>query len=348
MQMEEFICPPALRRGDTVGVIAPSSPAAARYPQRFSQSIAALERTFGVTVRLADHVRARGDYRSAAPRARAEELQELIVDSSVSALFVTIGGYNSAEILPMLDQQLLMKNPKILVGYSDVTALLVGIQALAGWYTFHGPTLMTDFGEVPTPHPFTVAGLSAEIAVSEAHSVVQDRFLTDPATWTNEFLDWGTDAWKRARQAAGSGVRAVWRDGEGSGCLFGGNLSTLNYLLGTPYFSPPERIVLFVEATGDEAALPQLQRSLVHLEQVGIFNRTAALLIGRSPDAKESEGRTLRTVVSEVVRDYDFPIVAELPFGHTSPMWTLPLGVRATVSASDGVAEILLRGWAVR
>jgi muramoyltetrapeptide carboxypeptidase len=172
--------------------------------------------------------------------------------------------------------------------------------------------------------------------------------VDDPAEWTREFLDWGGTEWAvRARRPSGPGRRAVWKDGEGEGALFGGNIETLNFLVGTPYLRVPDRVVLFWETTDAEASLPRVQRALTHFRQAGLLDRTAAMLIGRSPDSTDSCGTSLRDVVLRAVRSYDFPVVAELAFGHTDPMMTLPIGARATVTARHGDATIAILDAAV-
>jgi muramoyltetrapeptide carboxypeptidase LdcA involved in peptidoglycan recycling len=145
---------------------------------------------------------------------------------------------------------------------------------------------MTQFGEHPRPLAYTVRWLRRMLVEGRAGLEVDD-----PEDWTNEFLDWGGTEWStRARRPSGVARRAVWKDGEGEGRLFGGNIETLNFLVGTPYLRVPDRIVLFWETTDAEASLPRVQRALTHLRQVGLLERTAAMLIGRSPDSTDSLG----------------------------------------------------------
>ncbi|HST60403.1 MAG TPA: S66 peptidase family protein [Longimicrobium sp.] len=329
--------PPRLRPGDRVGVFSPSSPGAARFPERLRQGVDALARGLGVEVIVpAGATRATG-FTAGSARERAAALSELVADERIRAIFCTVGGFNSAEILPHLDAELLRRNPKVFVGYSDATALLVGVQALGGWVTFHGPAVLPQFGEHPAPFPFALRSLRAAVAEGEPL-----RAFEDPPAWTNEVLDWGTDAWRtRPRRMQTPADRAVWRPGTGRGRLFGGNLETLNLLVGTPFYHPPDDVVFFWEATREEAYLPRLRRALTHLRQSGLLHRTRAMLIGRSPYAAPVEGVSLRDVVLEATDGLDFPVVADLAFGHTDPMLTLPLGVPFCVqAAADGACAI--------
>jgi muramoyltetrapeptide carboxypeptidase LdcA involved in peptidoglycan recycling len=197
---------------------------------------------------------------------------------------------------------------------------------------------MTQFGEYPRPLAYTLEWLRRVLVEGRAGFEVDD-----PEEWTREFLDWGGTEWSaRARRPSGPARRVVWKDGEGEGRLFGGNVETLNFLVGTPYLRAPHRIVLFWETTDAEASLPRVQRALTHFRQVGLLDRTVAMLIGRSPEASDSCGTSLRDVVLSAVRPYEFPVVAELAFGHTDPMMTLPIGARVRVSAREGLAAITI------
>ena len=332
--------PPKLRPGDRVGVIAPSLPLAVRYPQRFERGLAALARSLDVEVVVVDQCRQQTGFTAGDARTRADALCRLIADPDIRAIFCAIGGFNSAEILPFLDPGLVRANPKAMVGYSDVTALLLGLQALGGWITYHGPAVMPQLGEYPEPLDYTARSLKSLLTGDGTAGEIGD-----PEGWTDEFLDWGTEAWlERPRRMNTPAGREIWREGHGTGRLFGGNVETLNLLIGTPYFRPPGEIVLFWEANAEEAYLPRVRRALTQLQQTGLLSRTRALLVGRSPDALPVSGSTLREVVVEAVADFEFPVIGELAFGHTDPMMTLPVGARFDVQAESGSARLSILG----
>lgn len=340
---DQYLYPKRIRKGDKIGVFAPSSPLAARYSDRLRVGVKALETLLEVSVVVARQAeRVVDGYQAGDAGERALALMDFVRDPEITAIIATIGGYNSADILPYLDKDELRANPKILIGYSDVTALLVGIQAMAAWVTFHGPTIMTDFGEMPHVDSFTARHFRNAVAADRGD---ERWMLDDPKGWTNEFLDWGTDKWKSGRTVSGSGRRAVWSHGTGSGHLFGGNISTLNYLVGTPYLAIPSEMVFFFEATGPDADLAAIQRSLTHLRQAGLLDQVKAVLIGRSPDCVSSGGRSLYDVVIESIPNgKGVPVIADLPFGHHSPIWTLPLGAEVSVMASESGSAIEIRG----
>ena len=340
---ERYVYPRRIRRGDKVGLFAPSSPLAARYGERFRIGVTALEALLEVKVDVAGQAQRLVDgYQAGSAEERASALMAFVRDPEITAIITTLGGYNSADILPYLDPDELRANPKIIVGYSDVTALLLGIQAIAGWITFHGPTLMTDFGEMPNIDPFTARHFTKAVAANHEGG---RWLLDDPHQWTNEFLDWGGEEWKSGRAPSGSGRSEVWSCGTGYGRLFGGNISTLNYLVGTPYLAVPAESVFFFEVAGADSNLATIQRSLTHLRQAGVLDQVKAILVGRSPDCSPSGHRSLRDVVLESMPNRtDVPIIADLPFGHHSPIWTLPLGAEVSVLASESGSTIEIAG----
>lgn len=328
---------PPLTRGATVGVFAPSLPLATVFRDRFAFSVEQLGRSLDVVPVLADNViQATGGFCAGSGAERARQFNAWLDDEAIEAIFCAIGGFNSAEMLPLIDMALAKRKPKILVGYSDATALLLGMQAAAGWMTFHGPAVMTQFGEYPRIFEYTLRSLQRALRGQLRGA------LDPPAFWTNERLEWGDGSWrKRERRPAGPGTFQAWREGEGEGALWGGNLETVNMLAGTPYFAPPPGpIVLFWEAVEAEAYLPRVRRALTHLAQCGILDRTTAMLVGRSPDAADCMGVTLRETVLAMVAPYGFPVLAELPIGHTDPLATLPIGVRVRVLSGVALPAI--------
>jgi muramoyltetrapeptide carboxypeptidase len=344
LDMSNLQKPLALRSGDRVGLFAPSFPTAAWFKERLEFAVKGLEQSLGVEVVTASQVYDSKGFTAGNAQRRALALQELIDDESVRAIFCTLGGFNSAELLPLLNADSIKKNTKIIVGYSDCTALLCGLQAIGGWYTFYGPAVMTQFGEYPHPLDYTLDSIRQVFFEGAS-----DYPVADPAEWTNEFLDWGTEAWRsRPRRMTGTAEREIWKPGKGSGHLFGGNIETLNFMIGTPYIKVPEQLVLFWEATEEEAYLPRIQRALTHLKQTGLLERTRAMLIGRSPDCKPVRDVQLRDVVLEAVAEFEFPIIANLAFGHTDPMLTIPLGAKSSVEAGQDEATIRILDSAVR
>ncbi|WP_265257852.1 S66 peptidase family protein [Verminephrobacter aporrectodeae] len=336
--MSNYLRPPALKPGDQVGIIAPSFPSAVWFPRRLAVSLDALRTQLSVQPVLAEHVYKAQTYVSGPINERAIELQKFLESPSISAVFTTLGGFNSNELLPYLDFQTLKNKPKIFVGYSDTTLLQLALTSTCRWVTFSGPALLPQFGEYPEAQPFTVNNLKA-ILMGDC----SDMDLLDAPQRTHEFLDWSADeAYSRARQMQFNPGRQVWRKGQARAPLFGGNIETINFLIGTPWLQWPDEFILFVEATEAEATLPRIQRALVHLKQCGVFERVRGFLFGQCPDACQTAGQTLEEMVLQVLQEYEFPIVAELSFGHSDPMLTLPNGCMANIQADQDQARVTL------
>ncbi|MBI4903372.1 MAG: LD-carboxypeptidase [Acidobacteria bacterium] len=328
--------PPALQQGDKIGIVAPSFPSAAWYPERFARALDALTEHLQVTPVVAQQTRIATGFSSGSPVERADALEMFMKDPSIKAIFFTTGGFNSADLLPLIDWGILQRQPKIILGYSDLTSILIAGMALGSCVTFYGPTVLPQFGEYPQPLPYTLTSLRDAVMAGRAPLDVPD-----PPSWTNEFLDWGGPEWSsRPRTMSSPASSVVIRPGKARGRLFGGNLETLNFLAGTRYLCVPDELVLFFEVTANEAYLPRVRRALRHLEQVGLFNHMRALLVGRAPDCTPAYGVTLHDLLQEVTAAYSVPVIADLPFGHTDPMTTLPIGVLAQVVASAGSFQI--------
>ncbi len=339
----DYLRPNALRPGDKVGVIAPSFPSAAWFPRRLEVALTALRNSLGVDPIVAPHVFDAHGYESGSVSARAAELQSFLEDPSIRAIFTTLGGFNSSELLSHLDFSKVGDEPKIVIGYSDVTALLLALTSTKKWVTFYGPALLPQLGEYPGPQPFTLAQLR-QVLMTDCTGTM----LLDPLDRTDHFLDWAkNESYETARTMEPNTGREVWRAGFGEGVLFGGNLETLNFMVGTPWFEIPQDTILYIEATEAEAYLPRIQRALTHLRQSNTFDRVRGLLVGQCPDAKPVAGDTLRAMILRTLSDFDFPIVGELSFGHVDPILTLPNGCSARIDARSDVADIQLLSTAV-
>lgn len=331
--------PPSIKEGDGIGVLSPSNPGASKYSERFRFALEALQSFFNVEIFFPNGFEHQGSYTAGSPRQRADAFLELLTNPSVKAIFTTYGGWNSSDILSLLPREVVRAHAKVLVGYSDTTALLLGYQALADVVTYYGPALLPQFGEFPAPFEYTLSSLRKALVLGEG------GLIADPPFWTEEFLDWGGTGWKRQRTTRPDSSRELWRHGSGEGVLWGGNLCTLNHLVGTRFLRPPEGpIVLFIEATDVEARLQVLRRGMVHLRDIGLMDRVSALLVGRSPDCVPEGDEGLREMILDVLGAFRFPVVGQMPFGHTDPMATLPIGCVSRVMADGSTALVEVVG----
>jgi len=315
------IRPPALRRGDTVGIAAPSSAHAAGVPRRLARGVTELER-HGFRVRLGAHVR--NPHPTNADK--LDELHELFRDGDVQAIVCTIGGYDSHQLLEQLDFDVVAANPKVFSGYSDVTALLAAIHAVTGLVTFMGPALLTDWAEFGGIPAYTRAEWEATVTSAMARNAIPAA-----AAWTAEATRWDEADDRPRVWDANPGPRTV-RAGVAEGPLAPANLSTLLLLAGTRWWPRLDGAILCIEAAEEEQAW-WVERSLHHLRHLGVWERAAGVAVGRCHPASELAPDDLDRMLLAATRGIDLPAAVDFDFGHTEPHCTLPWGVRARLDA---------------
>ncbi len=308
-RQSERIKPPALRKGDTVGIVAPAS-----YFQRqdFESGCEAL-RQIGYNPVFDDSIFDRDLYFAGSVERRARELEEMFVRPDVKAILCARGGYGSNYLLPSLDVTKIAAHPKILVGYSDLTSLLTYLCDVAGIVTFHGPMVAKDFAKS--------GGVDA---------ASWQAALGGSGNWP---LDFTTD----------SGVQSLV-PGSAEGVLYGGCLSMLVASSGTPYEIRTQGTILFLE---DIAAKPfQIDRMLMHLKLAGKLDGVRGIIFGEMLGCVQApnQGYTLEEVVMRVVGNMGVPVAYGVRSGHVSKgNITLPIGVSVLLNVGgSGVAlEIL-------
>lgn len=313
------LLPPVLRPDDAIGFFSPSSPATRFAPGRFARAQAFLQDK-GFQLRAGTLTGQADYYRSGSIAARAAELNALIRDPAVRCIISTLGGSNSNALLPYLDYDTLRRDPKILIGYSDVTALLLGVYARTGLVTFYGPALVASFGEFPPLVDETFASFHALLCGAAQPGY---RYAM-PARWTDEWLDW--ESQPRAKTTVANQWRFIGQ-GRIEGRLIGGNLNTMAGIWGSGYMPAiePGDILLLEDSL---KSIDVVERAFAHLHLCGVFDRVGAVLLGKHEkfDDKGS-GRTPLDVLLEVLNGRPLPIVAEVDFCHTHPMLTCPIGV---------------------
>jgi len=306
--------PPALRPGDTVGIVAPAS------------NIKRTELATGCdALRLAgynpfyfDSIFEQDLYFAGSVERRTRELQEMFARDEVRAILCARGGYGANYLLQTLDLNAIKANPKIFVGYSDVTALLTYFADAGGFVTFHGPMAAKDWARAD--------GVDVESWQAALRGV---------AAWE---LELGAD----------SGVIGLV-EGVAEGILYGGCLSILVASLGTPYDIITDGTILFLE---DFTAKPyQIDRMLMQLKLAGKFEGVRGIVFGEMLGCVQTanQGYTLPEVVARIVGEMGVPVAYGLRSGHvTSRNITLPFGVRAGLKVRGGTVELKIIEAAVR
>jgi muramoyltetrapeptide carboxypeptidase len=313
--------PARLRPGDTVAVISPAGPAAGLFGDRLARAREYLRRRFGLHVRLMPHATAVSGSVSAEVHARVADIHSAFADSDIKAVFCAVGGHHSAQMLPHVDWSLIAANPKVFVGFSDVTCLHHAIAVQTGLITFYGPMVMTQWGEAPEPHPYTAAGFQRVVMGDQAPSTLQAA-----PEWTDERADWAAGTDGRGYRPS-NGLR-VLRPGAGEGLSLAGCTSSVRDVIGTRWLPDYSgRVVLLEPAAGVRAAA--VANDLTHLRNCGLLDRLSALLVGRP--CRMSDAAELDRAVLEAVAGTGYPVVADVDCGHTDPMATFPIGIRVAV-----------------
>lgn len=333
-----MILAPALKPGDRIGVITPSSPAHVSSRGRYLAGLNALRGLGFEVVEGSLTCRAQGEgYRSGSPQDRAAELMDLFVRPEVRAVISTIGGANSASLLPYLDFDAIRANPKVFCGYSDVTSLHMAIWSQTGLSTFYGPAVVPSFGEFPSGFAYSRESF---LDAAMRHRSGR-RLLLPPTHWSNE-------APRFNDPASNDPARRLWRPNRGWRSLvkgravapvLGANLNTLVSLAGTQFFPATDGHILMIE----EMATPfsRYERNLRQLQLMGVFESLAGLIIGK-PEVPDSEGAPFdaESLLMEVIGSPSYPVVVDFDGGHTHPMVTLAQGVPLEIDASNELANL--------
>lgn len=305
-----MLTPPRLNKGDVIALAAPGSPP--KSSETLNKGIRYLER-LGYRVLPGKHVEHRYGYLSGSDAERARDLNSFFANPRVKAIFTVRGGYGSHRILSLLNYRAIRHHPKILVGYSDITALQCALLAKTRLVTFSGPMVATDLGE-------EIDGAAEEWFWRCLTSTKPLGVVRNPNREKMNTL----------------------RRGSAVGRLIGGNLSLVTALLGTPYFPDIRRSILFLEEVDEEPY--RLDRMLHHLDLALPSPWFAGFVFGAFTDCKpETPGHSLS--LPEVLRDFiskrRVPAIDGLRYGHVRNTLTLPLGIMARLQASAPTVELL-------
>jgi muramoyltetrapeptide carboxypeptidase len=307
-----LIRPPALRPGDTVGLITPG--AYVSDPDRLALA-ARTVKFFDLRMKLGRNVGKRLGYLGGTDQERLDDLHEMFRDPEVKAVWAIRGGHGSTHLLDRIDYGLVRNNPKIFLGYSDITALHLGIQKHAGMVTFHGPIVLADFSA------YTQAAFRRALFSSAPLGPV-----TNPPE---------TNSLRPAHP-----LRTV-RPGKARGRLSGGNLSLISRTLGTPYEIETSGRILLLEDVDEQPYA--IDGMLTQLRLAGKLRTAAGIVFGECHDCRPREFQpafestlSLGEILDEILGKLGIPVLSGLTIGHTGDQLTLPLGAVATLDAEKG------------
>lgn len=305
-----------LHRGAGVGLI---SPASATFQREEVDVVVDAVRGLGLVPYLAPHLRDRYGYLGGKDTDRAADINNFFADPKIAALLPIRGGWGCSRILPYLNYQVIRKNPKIIVGFSDITALILGIHAQTGLVTFHGPNGLTSWRPDPTDYFRRVL------------------FAREMVTFQNQK---DSDDANRLMQVKNR-IQTI-NPGKTRGRLIGGNLSVLSGIVGSPYVPNLKGAILFVEDTHEN--IYRIDRLMTHLKLAGVFKQLAGFIFGQCtqclPDA-DYGSLTLEEVLQDHIQPLGIPAWSGAQIGHIETIWTLPIGAEVEIDANLGKIQML-------
>jgi len=322
-----------LKLGDSIGIFSPSAPITYSCPNRFKRSKEYLQ-SKGFKIVEGSLTGKYDYYRSGSIKARAEELNALIRNPEIKCIMATIGGMNSNSILPYINYEEFKRDPKIIIGYSDVTAILLAIYAQTGVSTYYGPALVASFGELP-PFVDETYRYFKEILIDETQF---PYIFETPKYWTDEQINWETqDKSKEERENKWITVY----EGIARGRVIGGNLNTMQGIWGSKYMPEiKDGDIIFIEDSLKDSGT--IERSFSFLKINGVFDRISGIILGKHElfdDLKT--GRKPYEILLEVLGDIKLPFIADFDCCHTHPMMTLPIGSQIELDATTKKITIM-------
>ncbi|WP_406320072.1 LD-carboxypeptidase [Streptomyces sp. NBC_01637] len=327
--------PTLLPANATLGVWAPSSPAPVLFPRRFARGLASLSER-GYTVVVGESCRAAQGAGTLPPQALAEELHSLLEETA--GVIAAVGGWTLTPVLPYLDFDRIGRAGKPLIGYSDLTSLVNLVPRRSGLVAFHGPMVVSEWGECAGPWELTAAEFDQ--VLGRDHSWIERPVGTagqagQAEQWSDENLFWDRDDDRRRQGNSGAQPPRTLRTGEATGPLWGGSLLVLGLLLGTDLWpDPAPGSIVFLEADG----LPpdELWARLEQFRLAGVFDRAGGVIMGKISNPRTTpSGYTGYDDILRRTLPSSIPVAAGFDLGHADPMSTLPVGGWARLTCLD-------------
>jgi len=306
------LVPPALKQGDTIGIIAPAGPITEAQANIAIQKI----RQAGYIAKSAEGLCNTYGYLAGSDESRANQINSMFADKNVKAIICARGGYGTSRILDMIDYDLIASNPKIIGGYSDITALLTAIYKKTGLITFHSSMLVPDDNAYTRNSMWNIFSNGTRGHIIACNNNEQDEAPTIT-------------------------ISPKSNKSKCQGTLVGGNLCLLDSLLGTKYDISLHNKILFIEEINEPPY--KIDRMLTHLRMSKNLNGLAGLIIGKLKgcEAQGNHSLPLNDVINDFCKDLNIPIVANFSFGHVKSRCTLPIGARVELDCYKKEIKLL-------
>lgn len=329
-----YILSKKLKKGDLIAIISPSS-TIKEFPKRTERAAKYLE-SLGFRVKIMPYATDSDGYSGGSVQKRVSDIHEAFSDNSIKAIICSTGGLTANALLPYLDFELITKNPKIFCGFSDITILLLAILKKSNLVTFHGPTLLPNFGDLGGAIDFTGEHFLSLVTKSSSPGEVPQALEI-----ASENLFWDKDdnralKMKDANSVAGIGKKVA------RGNLIGGNLQTITMILNTEYMPNLKDSILLLEE--ESLSTAWYERYLVELERSGVFLKIRGIVFGRPSNSfveDAPEQRSLKNLLENISNKYNIPILYNVDCGHTKPILTLPLGVEVEIDTIQNTLNII-------
>lgn len=307
-----------LQKGSHIRVVSPSSSIA--HIGGFKANLSAKEalESLGFQVSFSSHYLETDLFGSASIESRVADLHEAFLDDSVDLILATTGGFNSNELLPYLDYDLIAQHPKMICGYSDSTAFLTAIYAKTGIQTYMGPSYSSF--KMKEGQEYQTAMWLKALSNDSYDLIPSKKWSSDPWYDPSQPRHFMPTQWK------------VYQAGKASGTIIGGNLSTFALLNGTSYAPQVDDYILFVEEA-EEDHYTEFTRHVVALLQV--YPNPKALVIGRFPKECEMTQEILLAILDKHPILKTIPVLYDVDFAHTQPLFTLTIGAQAQVDTDN-------------
>lgn len=299
--MKTLIKPTGLKLGDTIGIIGPASPTTKENVQKVHDKIIEL----GFKVKIGKSCYERYGYLSGRDNIRADDINKMFKDVEVDGIICLRGGYGTPRILDLIDYNEIKNNPKVFVGYSDITALHIAFTQIVRLVTYHGPMASSDM--IKDFNDFSKKSL---------FNTIMDKSLS-----------------LKVENPVGEDIITI-NGGIGEGTIIGGNLSLIVDTIGTPYEIDLKDKILFIEEVGEEPY--NIDRMFNQLRLSGKLNEVNSIILGDFNNCVPKNPKTsltLEEVINDQIKPIGKPTIYNLQSGHCNPMITLPLGVKAKLDA---------------
>lgn len=337
--------PQCLAKGDKIAIVSLSGCAGAIFPHRIEKGVQALNK-LGFEVEIYPGVSKNYFGSAGTPQERADDLHRAFADQSVKAIIAAIGGISLNEVLPILDYDLIKKNPKIFCGYSDNTLLCIALMTQANLVSFYGPGLMTQFAEYPEPLPYSIESFLTVLSGQQSIEIKPSD------EWTDEVLNWfGKLDLTRPRKLFSNTDGHLWlRGGKAKAPIIAGCLHSLLQLNGSKYAPDYKGKILVIDFSESIENIAKgfpvqyVASQIANLAMTDVFSQISALVLGRPFGYDETERKEFVAMIERQLADYDIPILANVNVGHADPIITLPIGIACELDSEQNIFRLLESG----